>query len=185
MKRFEKNFFSAKSFVVTWTNFPPGWFGWKIAFPSLNYDRKVGFWPFSVFSACFVQYCSHSTASTSVQLASLESSDPFYPVGLTRKSLWGSQSPSSPSMWLSQKQSLWCLLCNKDTLVPSLFFSLLHSDNSYRSYLKNLFPSIQWHPSHFSQSSDLLYKPFPFIVLFYFWRFISSAQFIEQRRNKR
>jgi len=37
----------------------------KIAFLSLNSDRKVGFWPFSAFSTCCVQYCSQSRASAS------------------------------------------------------------------------------------------------------------------------
>ena len=63
----------------------PSW-AENIAFPPLNYDQKVEFWP---FWACCVQHCSHSRASTLVQLASLESSDPFYVDGSTRKSLWG------------------------------------------------------------------------------------------------
>ena len=49
----------------------------KIAFPPLNYDQKVEFWPFLAFLACYVQHCSHSRPSALVQLASLESSDPF------------------------------------------------------------------------------------------------------------
>jgi len=61
----------------------------KIAFPPLNYDQKVEFWPFLAFLACCVQHCSHSRASALVQLASLESSDLFYVSGSTRKSPWG------------------------------------------------------------------------------------------------
>jgi len=61
----------------------------KIAFPPLNYDQKVKFWPFLAFLACCVHHCSHSRDSALVQLASLESSDPFYAGGSTRKSLWG------------------------------------------------------------------------------------------------
>ena len=40
------------------------------------------------FLACCVQQCNHSRASALVQLASLESSDPFYAGSSTRKSLW-------------------------------------------------------------------------------------------------
>ena len=65
----------------------------KIAFPSLNYDQKVKFWPFLAFLACCVQHCSHSRASVLVQLASLESFDLFYAGGSTRKSLWGPGGP--------------------------------------------------------------------------------------------
>jgi len=78
-------FFPAKSFVLTQMVGRPE----KIAFPPSNYDQKVEFWPFLAFSACCVQHCSHSRACALVQLASLESSDPFYVDGSTRKSLWG------------------------------------------------------------------------------------------------
>jgi len=61
----------------------------KIAFPPLNYDQKVEFWPFLAFLAFCVQHCSHSRASALMQLASLESSDTFYVGGSTHKSLWG------------------------------------------------------------------------------------------------
>ena len=45
---------------------------------------------FGVFGLlCTLQHCSHSRTSTLVQLVSLESSDPFYKSGSTRKSLWG------------------------------------------------------------------------------------------------
>jgi len=47
----------------------------NIAFPPLNYDQKVEFWPFLAFLACCVQHCSHSRSSALVQLTSLESSD--------------------------------------------------------------------------------------------------------------
>ena len=71
---------------MTRKNFPPGWWTEKIAFPPLNYDQKVEFWPF--LAGC-VQHCSHSRASALVQWASLVSSDPFNVGGSTWKSLWG------------------------------------------------------------------------------------------------
>ena len=61
----------------------------KITFPPLNYDQKVEFWPCLAFLACCVQHCSYFRTSALVQLASLESSDPFYAGGSTRKSLCG------------------------------------------------------------------------------------------------
>jgi len=94
------NFFRQK--VLLWPKKVFHLFGLteNIAFPPLNYDGNVGFRPFSAFSACCVQHCSHSTASASVQLASLESSDPFYGVCSTRK-------PNEQS-W-TKKISGWCI----------------------------------------------------------------------------
>ena len=83
-------FFSAKSFVVTQNKFPSGWSGLKDSFSSLKLrSEKVEFRPFSAFLADCVQHCSHFRASALVQLASLESSDPFCAGGSTLKSLWG------------------------------------------------------------------------------------------------
>ena len=80
------NFFRQKVFLWSKTNFHLVGQAEKIAFPPLNYDQKVEFWP---FLACCVQHCSNSRASALVQLASLESSDSFYAGGSTWKSLWG------------------------------------------------------------------------------------------------
>jgi len=82
-------FFSAKCFVVTEKNFHLVGGTGNIAFPPLNYDQKVEFWPFLAFLACCIQHCSHSRASALTQLALLESFDPFYAGGSIRKPLWG------------------------------------------------------------------------------------------------
>ena len=72
------NFFRQKVFLWPKTNSHLVGRAEKIAFPPLNYDRKVKFWLFLAVLTCCVQHCSHSRASASVQLASLESSDTFY-----------------------------------------------------------------------------------------------------------
>jgi len=63
-----------------------------IAFCHLMYVWKVEFWPFFAFPACCARHCSLFRPPASVQLASLESSDPFFTGGSTRKHLMGSGS---------------------------------------------------------------------------------------------
>jgi len=83
------NFFVANSFVVTWKNFPSGWFNWKDSFFPLKLRSKSRILIiFGVFGLLCTTLYSLSRASASVPLASLESSDPFYAVGSTWKSLW-------------------------------------------------------------------------------------------------
>jgi len=83
-------FFPAKSTVVAQKEFPPGWSGWKDSIFSFKLRSKSQIW--AIFGSC-VQHSSHSRASALVQLASMESSDPFYAGGLTRKSLLGPGGP--------------------------------------------------------------------------------------------
>jgi len=65
--------------------------GEKIALlpPSFELRLKSQILAILALAACCVQHWTHSRASASVQLASLEFSDPFYEGGSIRKSQWG------------------------------------------------------------------------------------------------